>query len=212
MVLSPSECVRRTSPVIFRGFTLIEVLIVLFIGVLVVGASLVSIRSVLGTSSRDLVLQLAGAIQTVYDRSVVSGKTCRMHFFASSESERKHYQTECASGFLAVDAQHSGLEERLRNGPIDQSLEAAKERIEQMELFMPNPKEKPRLLPAGIALRIWTKQRSDARKDQFLYFFPHGLMERAHIHVTEGSHEWTIVTRPLTGQAIVYDRNVEDRR
>src|SRR5690606_4942757 len=81
-----------------RGFTLIELGIVIGIFALLAAVVVPSIEAAFGVKTREEAGKVAGSIRAMYGESVLSGRTCRLVF----DLESRAYWPECAQGRVAV--------------------------------------------------------------------------------------------------------------
>src|SRR5262245_46568403 len=74
-----------------------------------------------------------------------------------------------------------------------------------------DPQVKPHTLPSSVGISVWTRHQREPVKSgtAYLYFFPQGFTELAHVAVRQGNNVWTIIVSPLTGKTTVVDRELE---
>lgn len=197
---------RRTSE---RGFTLIEIGVVLAVAMMLVGVALPALRNVTGAEARSAVNKLAANIRATRGAAAVSGRTCRLVF----DLDAHHYTVECAEGVAQV------AQERARNGARDDSRDerminprdlARMSEAEQFEYalkhrtqFAPEPTLEPQPLTGGLELlQVWTGHQDKPYDSGIatLYFFPSGLGEPASIQLAAGDAEYTLLVSPLGGR------------
>lgn len=148
------------------------------------------------------------------------------------------YRAECAAGALATTKDRDeelrevqrAEEEKAREGdkapPTDtrfrsplegpslqELVGAEKDRVEGTARFsgFTDAEFETRKLPSSVKLSVWTQhQRSPVRSGTaFLYFFPQGFTEKAHLYVSQGDNVWTITVAPLTGKTSVVSEELE---
>ncbi|XXF75980.1 prepilin-type N-terminal cleavage/methylation domain-containing protein [Myxococcaceae bacterium GXIMD 01537] len=222
-----------------RGLTLIEIAIALLIAAVLFSAVVVSVGALTGSKARAAAGELAGTIRSIYDTASLSGKTCRLVFELPPEKseEAVHYHAECAAQGVTTErnredalksdnrereqaAKQQGRDERRNftrsdNGaPSLQSLMAEeKERIDSAARYSAytNPEIAPRELPEGVEVSIWTRHQRQAVEHgvAYLYFFPQGYTERAHVQVRQGDNVWTLDISPLTGKVNIVPEALE---
>lgn len=197
-----------------RGFTLIELGMVIGILVLVAAIAVPSLEAVFGVKTREEVTRIAGSIRAMYGESVLSGHTCRLVF----DLEEGAYWPECAEGKVRVAAMEDSLrgkrvEEKARDFGGTEEEKEARSQVEARNAFAAYgaglaPK---RTLREGVSLEsVWTQHQSEpyTAGQAYLYFFPGGRSERAYLHVGDGSDTWTIIVDPATGRARVLPEKV----
>jgi len=199
--------------------TLIEIGIALAIVALMVFVAVPSIEAYSGVRAREEAGRLSGAIRYMYGQSALSGKVCRIVF----DLDGRAWWTECTEGRFTVERE----KERARDGarveekrtadkplpPRDEG-EAMRQRVEKKAEFAEFADEEleKRALPDGANVAVWTShQREKYTKGKaFLYFFPQGNTERAHIYVTSNTGDtYTLVVSPLNGRVRVEDKEIE---
>lgn len=212
MTLRPLSPSRRAA----RGFTLIELGIVVAIFALVVLVVVPSVQAAFGVQTREHTGKLAGAIRAMYGESVLSGRTCRLVF----DLDEASWWPECAEGRVRVASEEKSLrgkriEEVARAVGGTEEQEAARREIEAKNAFSAwesglAPKTR---LPDGVWIDgIWTQHQTEVYKagQAYLYFFPNGQTERAYVYVADdGDAVYTIVVTPMTGRTKVLPGRVE---
>ncbi len=96
---------------------------------------------------------------------------------------------------------------------LDEILAQEESRVENAARFSEYTAEevRPRELPAGVSVSVWTRhQREPAEKGvAYLYFFPQGFTEKAHVYVRQGDNVWTLAVSPLTGKVEIVGEALE---
>lgn len=215
---------RRSSQ---RGFTLIEVMIVIALVVLVTVLSAVSLRSFANTDLRNTASRMAGAIRYLFDRASTTGKVHRLVL----DFEEGKYWAEVTEDSFIMAAGRETEESRQRLAEKIAKEEEAKRRAEEHEAtfgtqipakylpkpFMPQRAKfnamgemavKPVTLKSTVLLNdIYTPRLDEplAAGRGYLYFFPLGMTEAATIHLSDKKHEtfYTLVVHPLTGRVVI---------
>jgi len=191
-----------------RGFTLIELGVV--IGILALSAMIVipTLSAVLGVKTREQVTKVAGTIRAMYGQAVLSGQTCRLVFDIDGGS----YWPECAEGRVRVKAMEESLrgerieeeEDELGDSPEDQARRQVRDRatFSAYEAALA-PRSK---LPEGIVFdSIWTQHQPEpySAGKAYLYFFPSGRTERAYLHIASEDDVYTVIVNPMSGRTKV---------
>lgn len=221
-----------------RGFTLIEMSIALVIVAVLFAAVVVGVGAVTGSRARASAGELAGTIRSLYDTASLSGKTCRLVFElpGPKSEEPVRYRAECASQGIttardredALRADNRAAEEARKNAGREQRsgfsqsgstpslqelMEAEQERVEAAARYSAytTPEVAPRALPEGVSLSVWTRhQRKPVENGvAYLYFFPQGYTEKAHVQVRQGDNVWTLDISPLTGKVNIVPEALE---
>jgi general secretion pathway protein H len=215
------------------GFTLIELMVALTIGVLLIGASILGLGALTGTRARKALGELGAATRSLYDTAALTGNTCRLVFILPKEDSGEFsYRAECASGPVtsALDrdqelrqATKDALEAQKRRrtaapgtgisgSTLLDLLDSEKERVEKAASFsaFTSPEIEPRKM-SGVKVSVWTAhQRTKADTGlAYLYFFPQGYTERAQVTVRQGGNVWTLLVSPITGKTSIVDGEPE---
>lgn len=202
---SADRCRRRA-----RGFSLIELLVVLAVLVIVVGLGLNSLGDLSGTQLRTQTNRLAAAIRHTYSRSVAHGLHMRLVFDLDEES----YWVEASDQpiFLPDTKRRDAVDP---NAPTEEELEQAKEDAELDEGETPKFRLKraqfqtegviPKVsFVKGISVEgVLTSGQEEifSSGKAYIHFFPNGMVESAIIHITDGEEGYlTLVIDPLTGK------------
>jgi len=85
-------------------------------------------------------------------------------------------------------------------------LDSEKARVEKAAAFsaFTTSEIQPRKM-SGVRVSVWTSHQR-AKIDTglaYLYFFPQGYTERAHVTVRQGNNVWTLLVSPLTGKTSI---------
>jgi general secretion pathway protein H len=196
-----------------RGFTLVELMIVIGIIALLTAAVMPGLSSVSGADTRKAAGELAGSLRYLYDTAALRHATCRM----ALDLDGRAFWAECAPG-------KAGVSQKEEEEPTDEELERRfpdEEDAEQRRLLgktrfggfsdrlMPR-----RELPGKVGFgEIAVEGRQDPveKGTAYVYFFPGGQAQRAFIPVVDGDNLYTVVVEPFTGRARVSVGAVEAR-
>ena len=215
------------------GFTLIELMVALTIGVLLFSALFLGLGALSGTRARKALGELGGAARSLYDTAALSGNTCRLVFLLPKDDAAEFsYRAECANGPMTSSLDRDQelrqatkaaveAEKRGKRAPPGQSssgstlldlLDSEKERVEKAAAFsaFTAPQIEPRKM-SGVRVSVWTAhQRTKADSGlAYLYFFPQGYTERAQVTVRQGRNVWTLLVSPITGKTSIVDGEPE---
>jgi len=212
-----------------RGFTLIEIMVVLAIVSLFLTGVIVSARSLAKTDLRSSSSQMASGIRYLFDRARSTGKYYRLVI----DLDAGRYWAEVSDDrFLMLREKESST--RRGRGP-DEEEEKQKEEAKQKQLAATQPTTgpdtselfddrgnlklgqpkavfksfkdttlKPVEIKKGVKIAdVYTPRQRDAYTEgrAYLYFFPQGFGERAVIHLSDGKDSfYSLIVHPLTGR------------
>lgn len=208
--------------------TLIEVLIVLAIVALVMGAVVIGSGQMASSRLRHSSTMIVGAIRVGFSRASATSKSVRLVFdfgenaiWLEEGDQPMLVQSKDTSGTggaaASTMAEKAALEEssRILKGPTPPK--PAFTEIDAMGVAASTPGKGHKALERGIKLReVQTQHDADPRKDgrAYLYFWPGGQTERASIQLKIGDSDderdaVTLIVSPLTGKVAVKDGAVE---
>lgn len=220
----PRSKFRRTK----RGLTLIEVLIVMAIVALMMGAIVVGTGQIASTKMRHSSTMIAGAIRVGFSRASATSKSVRLVMdFTENEiwleegDQPMLVQSKDITGTggaaAATVAEKQAIEEggRIVKGPT--APRTSFREIDAMGVAASTPGKGHKPLDSGIKFREVQTQHDDLPRKEgraYLYFWPGGQTERASIQLKIGDDKdeknaLTLLVAPLTGKATVKDGAVE---
>ncbi|HZH77310.1 MAG TPA: type II secretion system protein [Archangium sp.] len=154
-----------------------------------------------------------------------------------AEDAASNYRAECAAGSVTTsrdrdemlnedrkeleDAKRNAGRDTRRNftrGPgdepgLDELMAQEEGRVENAARFSAFTAEevKPRAMPDGVTVSVWTRHQREAVEKgvAYLYFFPQGYTEKAHVYVRQGDNVWTLTIAPLTGKVTIVGEALE---
>lgn len=179
-----------------RGFSLLEIMVVLLLVGVFTAIAIPTFRSITGSKLKSTANQLQGLIRDTYARASLSGKTCRIVF----DMDKKEYWVEESASIVKVKNQEQEEDDKLTKDP---EFKAVEDELGQ--------KQK---LPEDIYFRsIWIDRFEErAGKGKIaLYFFPDGYTEEAQIVIAddpEGKRLYNLVVEPLTGAVVIEDQEL----
>jgi general secretion pathway protein H len=190
-----------------KGFTLVEILIVIAVLAAVIGIGTPTIKNVLRTNLKSSAFQIASLSKFAYDSAVIKGKIHRIVF----DFDKRTFQLQISSSDELVevvdeeDASRSDREER------------EKQEQEKKEVFYDFPGEigKVQKLSSGVELdsieNLSTKKKY-TEEIAYLYFFPQGATEDTIIRLSGQKSRtgfYSIRLNPLNGKAKIEGRYLE---
>jgi general secretion pathway protein H len=204
-----------------RGFTLIEVLVVVAIVALLATMTIPAISAVTGANARQAAGEVAGAMRWLFDTAALRHQTCRLAIDLDNQAwwaectEGKHYlsrKPEESRGGESAEVEEEDDEALAERFPDERSAEKrrllAKARFGQFK----DREGRKRELPNGAAFQeVWTQhQREPYSKGMaYVYFHAQGQAERAHVPISDGDDFYTVVLQPYTGRAKVVPGKLE---
>ena len=212
------------SRALSRGLTLIEVLIVMAIVALMMGAIVVGSGQLAGSRQRHSSTMIAGAIRIAFSRASSTSKSVRLVMdFTESEiwleegDQPMLVQSKDVTGTggaaAATGAEKLAIEEgsRIVKGPT--APRTAFKEIDAMGLAASTPGKGHKALERGIKLRSVQTGHDEAPRTEgraYLYFWPGGQTERASIQLKIGDANAekdaiSLIVAPLTGKVTVKD-------
>jgi general secretion pathway protein H len=226
--LRPRRALRaRGGRAAERGLTLIEITIALLIVALLIFVAIPSIEALAGVRAREEAGRISGAVRYMYGHSALIGKVCRLVF----DMDERAWWPECTEDRFTVGSEP----ERSRDGKpvvetsrprtwtantsanlLDES-KALQDEIEKEAEFssFKSDEVEQRALPNGANLEVWVSHQTERYTSgkAYLYFFPQGHTEKAHIYVKSDSGDaYTLVVSPLNGKVKVFAEELNDPR
>lgn len=211
-----------------RAMTLIEVLIVMGLIAIIMGAVVVGSGQLASSRLRHSATMLTGAIRVGFSRATASSKTVRlvMDFGESAvwleEGDQPHLvqskdTTGTGGASPATVAEKEALEEssRILKGPPVAKTSFTE--IDAMGVAASEPGKGHKAIERGIKFAQVQTGHDDAPRKEgraYLYFWPGGMTERAAIQLRVGdspaaSDTVTLIVQPLTGRVTVKDGAVD---
>jgi general secretion pathway protein H len=195
-----------------RGFTLIELMIVVAVIGLLALAAAPALGSLTGANAREAAGRLAGGMRFLFDTAALRHATCRL----ALDGPNRTWWAECAETSAAALTDDKGRreqedlarrfpdekDEQIRKLLSGTSFGAFKDRlVDRSEL--PGRTGFGKIRVEGL------RDPEDANGVAYVYFFAGGRAQRAYVPVVDGSNVFTVVVEPFTGRARVVPGAVE---
>lgn len=188
-----------------KGFTLIEVLIVVALIALISAIALPGISSYYQVSINSATRELASAVKEAYHSTVVTGRVHRIAY----DLAKNEYWVESGPDTVLLDTKET-QERDSRRKRFSFSTEKEKPSPFQMEKSITRKKQS---LPIGVSFEdVVTQQAADPMKTGivFTHFFPQGMTEQTLIHLKDSSqHQVSLVISSLVGRTDLYGRYID---
>jgi general secretion pathway protein H len=193
-----------------RGFTLIELMIVMSLIALLAVAAGPALGALTGADARKGAGELAGTMRWLFDSAAVRHTTCRLVLSASSRS----YWAECAHARTTISADPERDRTEVHDAEVHDA--EAKDGEAKAPAFakFEDPIARKRELPGNgefKAIRIDGRDALSEARDSYIHFFPGGRAQAARVTIADGGHLFTIRLEPFTGRARVSAGEPEGR-
>jgi general secretion pathway protein H len=192
-----------------KGFTLIEVMIVLAIAAAMIGLGMPRLfknKDTIKTVSRNLLVMS----RSIRDKARLTQSTYRI--VIRMEPNNDAYWVEKANGVQLIDPEMM----------TEEGQKKAKEALENLgsDEKPPPPKFQPdksvmkkeKLLPADVHFSSFESANTKepiTQGEVYIHFSPEGFVEAAALQLTNGNKAtWTLVFNPLTGQADIVEKAI----
>jgi len=194
-----------------RGFTLIELMVVIAVVAVISAAALPALRGVSGANAKQAAGELAGSLRYLFDTAALRHTTCRL----ALDVENHAFWPECAprAVTLARQDEPSRVSRELEERFPDERDPDRRRLMAQTRFGAFEDRLAPRrVLPGSTTFGpIRVEGRSQAIEEgvAYVHFFPGGQAQRAFIPVVDGDLVFTVVLEPFTGRARVVAGTVE---
>lgn len=197
-----------------RGFTLIELMVVIAVVAVISAAAVPALRGVTGANARQSAGELAGTLRYLFDTAALRHVTCRL----AIDVEARAFWPECAPRAVTLSSQDqpSRVARELEERFPDERDPDRRRLMAQTGFGAFEDRLAPRrVLPGDTAFgAIQVEGRSQAVTEgvAYVHFFPGGQAQRAFVPVVDGDLVYTVVLEPFTGRARVVAGKVEADR
>ena len=189
-----------------RGFTLIEILVVIAVLAAIVGIGTPTIKNVLRSNLKSSAFQIASLSKFAYDSAVVRGKVHRLVF----DFDGRTYKLEVAGS-------DDTLVEEEDEENIKDSDETAKTEDQKPKAFYDFPGDigKEHKLSSGVefdSVENLNTKKKYTEETAYVYFFPQGATEDVIIRLNGKKSRtgfYSIKLNPLNGKAKIEGRYLE---
>jgi general secretion pathway protein H len=197
-----------------RGFTLIELMVVIAVVAVISAAAVPALRGITGANARQAAGEVAGSLRYLFDTAALRHATCRLAIDIGGRA----FWAECAPGAvtLARPDRASRVARELEERFPDER-DADRRRLLARTSFgaFEDRLAERRTLPGNAAfgsIRIEGRSQPVEEGIAYVHFFPGGQAQRAMVPVVDGDLIYTVVLEPFTGRARVVAGKVEAER
>ena len=214
-----------------RGFTLIEIMVVVAVILLVSASAVRGMRSLAKSDLRHASVNLSGAMRYLFDRASITGKQHRLvidlgagkywaevsedRFYVPREKETVLIRNKEAEEREEEDRKAKEEAERTQGRGFDAAAIQADEFKPKRPRFAAFRETalKPMTMKSTKFTGVFTPRLAETSTEgqAYVYFFPMGQAEPAIIHLADkkGETTYSLVLHPLTGRVRIYDHLVE---
>jgi type II secretory pathway pseudopilin PulG len=188
------------------GFTLIEIIGVLFLIALIMGVAVPGLRSQYRYYIRTSARELAATFSYLYDTAILTQKTYRIVY----DLEKGAYWVESAAGRTLISPTPEARSLRVEFVE-DEKKKDSEPRVEFVRETGKLAKE--RKLGTGVRFTDIILKRLNEPVTSgitYTYILPQGYVEETWVHMSDKNNQtYTVKVNPLTGHTKIYKRRVE---
>jgi general secretion pathway protein H len=193
-----------------RGFTLVELLVVISVIALLAGLAAPAVGTLTGANAREAAGRLSGAMRYMFDTAALRHTTCRL----ALDLDNAAWWPECTPAAAAIGREGDESEADLERRFPGESAEEVRQLLAKTRFgsFSDRLVEK-RTLPGNAKFgAVHVEGRRDAASGiVYVHFFASGQAQRAYVPVVDGNNLYTVVVEPFTGRARVAIGKVEPK-
>lgn len=196
-----------------RGYTLVELMIVVAVIGLLAALVVPAVESLSGANARKAASELAGSMRALFDSAALRHATCRL----ALDLDQRSWWAECAAGAVGVakDLDRANADASLAERFPDEKDEELRRLLARTDFgAFEDRLVKKRELPGKTgfgAIHVEGRRGAVDHGTAYVYFFPGGQAQRAWIPVQDGTNLYTVLVEPFTGRSRVVAGKVEVR-
>lgn len=197
---------QRPAP---RGYTLIELIIVIAVIGLLAAAAVPALNAVTGANARSAAGELAGAMRYLFDTAALRRQTCRL----AVDIDGGAWWAECTKDRFTLSREKASAQSREEDDEdladrFPDERDAERRRLLARATFgkFSDRLAGKRSLPGSVRFGgVWSEHQREPfdRGMAYVYFFPQGRAEEAQVPVVDGDNAYTVVLQAFTGNARV---------
>ena len=188
-----------------KGFTLIEVMVVVGLIGLIMAFAIPNVGSALKINLSNSTRSIAAAIRTAHDESILSGKLYRLAF----DLDKQEYWVEVNDSNKRVLRTEEQEKELIKKGVLKE--EDIKKEQSQFVLAKKIHKKK-QSLPKGVKIiSIFNARNKNSNTTgiNYIHFFPHGFVEKGIFYFKDSyDREATLMIQSASGKSTIFERKV----
>ena len=187
-----------------RGFTLIEILVVIALAAIITAFVIPSVSSYFQVSINSATREIGTTVKEAYNSTVLTGRVYRITY----DLKKNQYWVESGPPNVLLDTAAT-----LKKAEEDSMHHSDEGKPKPDSFSMDRTVTRSKVsLPRGVTFEdVITQQSATPIKSGLAYthFFPHGITEQTIIHLKDSStHHASLVISPLVGNTDVYDRYI----
>lgn len=187
-----------------RGFTLIEILVVIALAAIITAFVIPSVSSYFQVSINSATREIGTTVKEAYNSTVLTGRVYRITY----DLKENQYWVESGPPNVLLDTAAT-----LKKAEEDSMHHTDEDKPKPDSFSMDRTITRSKVsLPRGVTFEdVITQQSPTPIKNGLAYthFFPHGITEQTIIHLKDSStHHASLVISPLVGNTDVYDRYI----